>query len=77
MHTLFDSHSLAALDTQHKLGNDTVTMIQHCKYTVCSDLLRSLESAKVLGVKEINCVDAIFREFELPLPHERIPTKIP
>ena len=35
-------------------------------YAVCSDLLRSVESAKRLGLKKIRISDAIFKETDIP-----------
>jgi len=35
-------------------------------FVVCSDLPRSIHSAEVVGYKNINVIDSIFREAELP-----------
>ena len=43
-----------------------IALVQGCDVLVCSDLRRSIESAKLLGARNIDCVDAIFREVELP-----------
>lgn len=40
--------------------------MQQYNVTVCSDLLRSIDSARKLGVKEIYLIDPIFREVALP-----------
>lgn len=37
-----------------------------CNAVVCSDLKRSLESARALGCVDIHCSDALFREVTLP-----------
>ncbi len=37
-----------------------------CNTVICSDLLRSIESAQALGVKQIDIIDPIFREMGLP-----------
>lgn len=61
-----EAYNSAPLDTRNKPSNDVVAIAQHCNAIVCSDLRRSIESAKTLGVSDIHSVDAIFREFELP-----------
>jgi broad specificity phosphatase PhoE len=37
-----------------------------CKVAVCSDLYRSIESAKALGFKDIHKIDQVFREVATP-----------
>jgi len=37
-----------------------------CNVVVCSDLCRSIESAKALGFIDIHKIDAVFREVSLP-----------
>ena len=61
-----EAYNLATLDCRHKPAQEVVELATACNIIVCSDLRRSLESAKVLGIKEVDYVDALFREFELP-----------
>ena len=35
-------------------------------YIVCSDLERSIQSAKSIGVKEIHLIDPLFKESDIP-----------
>lgn len=44
-----------------------------CSFTVCSNLPRSLESAKLLGIKSIDLCDAEFREMDMPFANWRSP----
>ena len=70
-----DAYNSANLDTVYKPSKQTVETANHCNVIVCSDLRRSIESAQMLGVKDIHCIDAIFREVELPyslLPSPRL-----
>lgn len=45
---------------------DVVRIVNDHGAVVCSDLQRSLESAKALGIEDIHSVDALFREAALP-----------
>ena len=65
-HQWIEAYNLAPLDPKSKPSTELVTIAKHCDTIICSDLRRSIESAKVLGVTDIHCIDAIFREFELP-----------
>ena len=44
----------------------TRTEAMNCNIAVCSDLRRSIESARALGFKTIHKSDPLFREVELP-----------
>lgn len=45
---------------------EAVTLAANCNFVVCSNLVRSTETAKRLGVKEIHRVYASFREMQIP-----------
>ena len=45
---------------------EAILLIENKKYIVCSELPRSLQSAKALGVKKIDASDAIYREMSIP-----------
>ncbi len=72
-----DAYNLANLDTRHEPPEQLITLVQQCNTIVCSDLRRSLHSAELLGVKNINRIDAIFREVELPYATMRSPKLSP
>ena len=65
-HQWIDAYNLAHLDPGHKPAKQLVGMAGQYQTIVCSDLRRSIESAELLGIKELVCIDAIFREVELP-----------
>lgn len=44
----------------------TIEHAHKCRFVVCSNLTRSLESAKALGLPDINASEALFRELETP-----------
>ena len=43
-----------------------IEVAKSCNIVVCSDLPRSVESARALGVNEIDFIESMFREMELP-----------
>ena len=45
---------------------DVIQKALTCNIVICSDLSRSLQSAKVLGFSDIHVSDALFREVEMP-----------
>ena len=45
----------------------SVKMAQNCEHIVCSDLLRSSQSAQLLGVEQIHLSESLFREADLPV----------
>ena len=53
------------LDPTHPPPEASVQIAQQCRVAICSDLKRSQQSAKMLGVEPIES-DTIFRELELP-----------
>ena len=65
-HQWIEAYNLAPLDPNSKPSTELVSLAKRCDTIICSNLRRSIESAKVLGVKDIHSIDAIFREFELP-----------
>ena len=47
-------------------SQQTVQNVSHNRMVVCSDLIRSIESAKALGFDEIHHAKRLFREVEIP-----------
>ncbi len=56
----------ASLDAEQQVPKQLDEIVEQCNTIICSDLRRSIESAKLLGVRDIDRIDAIFREVELP-----------
>lgn len=48
-------------------------MAHQCAFVVCSDLVRSVDSARALGIDHIDVIDPLFREFEIPFPYWSAP----
>ena len=51
----------------------TLQLSRDCNAIVCSDLIRSLESARMLGRDDIHLVDPVFRESDPPYADWRFP----
>ena len=66
-------YNRAGIDLSFAPPVDAVDMAQQCDFVVCSDLPRSLESARALGIRHIDVTDSLFREFEIPYAHRPWP----
>lgn len=64
-----DLYNCAPLDLELTPSSKVSQLAKNSQFIVCSDLSRSIESANQLGVKKIDCINEIFREFELPYAH--------
>ena len=71
-HRWIEAYNSASLDITHKPSKQVVEIANHCNVIVCSDLRRSIESAQLLGIRDIHCIDVIFKEVELP--YARLPS---
>jgi len=56
----------AGIDMRHKPTKEAIERAEKCSFTVCSTLLRSVESAKALNIDSPNLVSHLFRECEMP-----------
>ena len=63
----------SSLDPAVKPSAKTYQLAQSCNAIVCSNLTRSIESARMLGHDEIHLVDPVFRESDLPHADWRFP----
>jgi broad specificity phosphatase PhoE len=66
-----ESYNSAGIDKNHKPSKEAIEIAYSCNTVVCSDLLRSIKSARLLDVNEIDYIEPVFREVELP--HGRFP----
>lgn len=74
-----DSYNSAGLRADHPPSREAMEMAGHCKVVVCSDLPRSVDSARALGVKKVDYIEPIFREMELPysdFPSPKLPPDV-
>lgn len=56
----------AKLNLKYQPNIRTVEVVKKANKYVCSNLSRSTESANILGVSKIDCIESYFREAELP-----------
>lgn len=61
-----DAYNKTGIDDTHAPSPSAVSIAKVCSAVVCSNLPRSIESAKALGVKNIEVQDPLFRECEMP-----------
>jgi broad specificity phosphatase PhoE len=71
--TIFGVYTDSGLNTQKIPPPEALRVAKTCNAVVCSDLPRSIESATALGVLDIDFVDSIFREADLPYTNWRYP----
>lgn len=70
---LITAFNESGLNIKKMPPSGALSVAKSCKATVCSDLPRSIESAKALGVQNIDLIDSVFREAEMPHPEWRYP----
>ncbi|MHA7683912.1 histidine phosphatase family protein [Cupriavidus sp. PET2-C1] len=68
-----EKYNAAGIDTKYPPPQIAIEQADQCAFTVCSNLVRSLESARLLGVKRIGVCDSMFREMEMPHAAWHIP----
>lgn len=67
--SLYDSSGLCPSSSP---TNEVITQASRCKAIVCSELPRSIESAKALNIKTITVANSKFNEAGLPVANWRI-----
>lgn len=70
--TWLSDYDLAGIDVTLPPPKKTVDHADECGFIVCSDLIRSLESATLLNITP-DQICAKFREFETPYAHWKYP----
>lgn len=65
-------YNAAGLKIGHRPSREAIEIANDCNAIVCSDLPRSVESARALGVKKVNHIESVFRE--MALPYARFPS---
>lgn len=66
LHQWIESYNSAGITKEFQPPREATEVISNCNVVVCSDLPRSIESAKSLGVKKVHYTESIFREMGLP-----------
>lgn len=67
------AYNEAGIDTDHAPSRQALAQAQACSVVVCNHLPRSIESARMLGVTNIEAQDALFRECDMPYADWRYP----
>lgn len=67
------AYNAAGLDGDCPPPGNTRELLVRRPFVVCSDLRRSQESARALGVADIGACDALFREINMPSADWRLP----
>ncbi|HUW25678.1 MAG TPA: histidine phosphatase family protein [Gallionella sp.] len=66
-------YNAAGIDTECPAPQFAIEQANQCAITVCSNLPRSLESAKALGIERVGVCDPMFREMDMPHARWRFP----
>ena len=77
IHQWIESYNAAGLEIGNSPSSEVIELANDCKAIVCSDLPRSVESARALGLREPNIIEPIFREVGLPYATFPSPTLSP
>lgn len=65
-HKWIESYNLSGIDPSCQPTFEAAEIAKSCDVVVCSDLARSIVSAKALEINEINTIEPLFREMGLP-----------
>lgn len=68
-----EEYNVAGVDTACQPTLAAIEQANQCKFVVCSNLPRSLESAKTLGIQQLGVSDPMFREMDMPHAAWRFP----
>jgi len=68
-----DAYNKAGIDKTHAPAPSAIAQAKLCSVVVCSNLPRSIESVKALGIGSIQVQDHLFRECEMPYAIWRYP----
>jgi len=68
-----DKYNAAGVDAACQPPQTAIEQAKQCTFTVCSNLPRSLESAKTLGIERLGISDNMFREMDMPHAAWRFP----
>lgn len=68
-----EKYNAAGIDTEYQPPRAAIEQASQCAMIVCSNLSRSLESAKALGIKHVGVFSPLFREMDMPHAAWRFP----
>jgi len=72
-----DSYNASGLCSSSIPSEKAIAVAQKCNAVVCSELQRSIESSKALGIKNIEITSSIFNEAGLPVSNWQYPKMSP
>ncbi len=61
-----EKYNTSGIDMRYSPPQRAIDQADRCSITVCSNLPRSLESLKALGIDKVDMCDPQFREMEMP-----------
>ncbi|NMM25944.1 MAG: histidine phosphatase family protein [Glaciimonas sp.] len=71
------AYNEAGINVKCMPSQDAMEQAKKCAFVVCSNLPRSSESAKALGLKGIDACESMFRELDMPQGNWRFPRLSP
>ena len=77
LHHWIKNYNSAGIHKNSQPSSKALELSKECKAVVCSDLRRSIESAKLLHIDKINHTDSLFREMGLPYGNWNTPKASP
>lgn len=66
-------YNAAGIDTDCRPPQPAIEQASKCNLVVCSNLPRSLESARALGIETIGICESAFREMDMPYANLQFP----
>lgn len=69
-----ERYNAAGIDSDCQPPQEAIEQATQCAFTVCSNLARSVESAKALGIERIGICSSMFREMDMPHAAWRFPS---
>lgn len=72
-----EKYNAAGIDNACEAPRHAVEQARRCAFVVCSNLARSLESARVIGVERVAVCSPMFREMEMPFAAWKFPRLSP
>lgn len=70
---ILDLYTKVGINGKARPGSEALNIAANCNAVVCSSLRRSIDSAKMLGINEIQLIDDVFCESNLPYAKWKYP----
>ena len=66
-------YDVAGIDESYPPSTEVIEKARSCKFSVCSDLERSLHSARLLEIEKPDLISPLYRECEIPYANCNFP----